>query len=132
MPSPDFSPRDAFPMRARRPMRTDLSRIVRSIRAPASIHVSVRTTDSRIHAPGPTKTPGERMLRSTRAPEEITHPSVIMLSRTIAPSWIATGGRSSERVCTIHARSFKSIGGGVFSSAICVCQYASVVPTSTQ
>ena len=79
-------------------------------------------TDSRIHASGPTKTPGERMLRSTRAPAEMMQPSVIMLSRTTAPFWIETGGRSSERVWTIQARSFRSTGGGVFRRSICVCQ----------
>src|SRR3990172_8839545 len=33
-----------------------------------------------VAAPGRTRTPGERMLRSIRAPDEITQPSVIMLS----------------------------------------------------
>ena len=40
-------------------------------------------------------------------------PSVIMLSLTIAPFRIETGGRSSERVWMIQARSFRSTGGGV-------------------
>ncbi len=62
------------------------------------------------------------MLRSTRAPAEMMQPSVIMLSRITAPLWIATGGRSSERVWMIHARSFRSTGGGVFKRSICVCQ----------
>ena len=62
------------------------------------------------------------MLFSTRAPAEMTQPSVIMLSLTIAPFRMKTGGRSSERVWMIQARSFRSTGGGAFSRSICVCQ----------
>ena len=76
----------------------------------------------------PTPTQG----RLPRAPGEITHPSVIMLSLTIAPSWIVTGGRSSDCVCTTQVRSFRSNGGGCFRRSMWVCQYASTVPTSTQ
>ena len=72
------------------------------------------------------------MLFSTRAPAETMQPSVIRLSLTVAPFLMSTGGRSSERVWMIQARSFRSTGGGVFNKSICVCQYASTVPTSTQ